>query len=212
MTQLPFYLPNGNLYISCYLNRLLVTYTKQHHNSILDVGCGNGDLLELFRAFGMEEVVGCDISSKAKKECSSKEIKFDIVDLDDKELRLPYNDSSFDVVVCTHVLEHLKYPLLVVKEMYRVAKDVVLFVVPAGKSYDSPDHIQHWEHFGELARSLLLEDWIFFVEAAISKPADTVVEYAAFVVCIYKNTDSTLDLVARVVVEDHHPHCMYTGK
>ncbi len=191
MTQ-PFYLPNGNLYIGCFLNRLIVAYTKRHHNSILDVGCGSGNLLEFFRSFGMKKVVGCDISSKAREACKSKDIKFDIV-------------------VCTQVLEHLKHPSLVVKELYRVAKDIVLFIIPAGDSYASPNHIHHWWSFGEVAERLLPKAWTFSIEVAISKPADAVIPCAAFVVGVYKNIDSSVDLVSKVVVEATHPHRLYIG-
>ncbi len=36
---------------------------------------------------------------------------------------LDYSDQTFDVIVCSHVLEHVKYDIQAMKELYRVMKD-----------------------------------------------------------------------------------------
>jgi len=43
---------------------------------------------------------------------------------------LPIRKSSFDVVVCCHVLEHLDNPTKALLDMVRVAKEEVVFTVP----------------------------------------------------------------------------------
>ena len=72
---------------------------------------------------------------------------------------LPYKDNSFDLVVCTEVLEHLNEPEKVLKETLRVSKQNILISVPnepfftlgnfiRGKNLfrlgNDPDHINHW--------------------------------------------------------------------
>lgn len=49
-----------------------------------------------------------------------------VVDLN-KEL-LPFADGSFETVVSYHLVEHLKFPELTIKEMVRVAKKNVMIV------------------------------------------------------------------------------------
>jgi ubiquinone/menaquinone biosynthesis C-methylase UbiE len=43
---------------------------------------------------------------------------------------LPYDDDSFDVVLCGNLLHHLEDPLVAVKEMKRVARDHVVLIEP----------------------------------------------------------------------------------
>ncbi len=204
-------LPNGNLFVGCYTKRALLSYMKRSYTSVLDVGCSTGELLDFFKKRGTLTVSGCDISDEARDACTSKGILFEKVDLDRRNLALPYLDNSFDVTICTHVLEHLKYPRIVVREMYRVAKYMVCIVVPAGVSYDSEKHINYWQNAGELINALLHKDWKFSLEAIISKPSDVQLHYASFLVCIYKKYD---DAKMKDKIEwdgDHHPLVIYVG-
>ena len=66
---------------------------------------------------------------------------------------LPFKDRSFDVVFCSHTLEHVYSPLLLLKEFNRVLKDsgLVIIAVPTERSLvrilvdhyfkDHPSHI-----------------------------------------------------------------------
>lgn len=72
---------------------------------------------------------------------------------------LPYKDNSFDLVVCTEVLEHLDHPAKVLSEILRTSRRYVLISVPnepffmlgnfmRGKNLsrlgNDPGHINHW--------------------------------------------------------------------
>lgn len=76
--------------------------------------------------------------------------------------KLPYKDNSFDLVVCTEVLEHLDAPPKVLNEILRTSRKYVLISVPnepffwlsnfiRGKNLfrlgDDPGHIHHWTIF-----------------------------------------------------------------
>jgi len=93
---------------------------------LLDVGCGDGDLL--LAAKGMfEEVYGVDISSvrlKRAREKASKRPDGDKIHLllHDVEEGLPFPDGFFDAITCIAVLEHLVNPPYVLSEMNRVLK------------------------------------------------------------------------------------------
>ena len=178
-------LPNGVAFIGCYLNRLIYSYLKRDYRSVLDVGCGAGRQLEFFRSRGFERLAGCDI--KYNLEVDHGIIEFTQLDLNDIPIVLPYKDDEFDVVLSYHVLEHIKFPGLVVREMVRVAKEIVLIIIPAGNSYESPDHIHTWETFGDVVNDLLLPIWAFSTELALSKIVDVPLQQGGFVICIYKN-------------------------
>ena len=47
-----------------------------------------------------------------------------------KPVRIPYNDSSLDVVVCTKVLEHIRFnPVALWSEVYRVMREGALLLL-----------------------------------------------------------------------------------
>lgn len=98
------------------------------NNYILDLGCGTGVLSKLFMA-NSNKVVGLDISSQAveeAKKCGVNAIVHDV------ETSLPFEDNTFDRVMCNSVIEHLLEPEKTVKEIYRVLKSQgsVLFATP----------------------------------------------------------------------------------
>jgi len=97
--------------------------------SVLDVGCGNGfNLFYLNSFFGKNieiEFLGIDIShtciyfaNERKKMMAVKNLKFGIGNAEALNLK----DESFDIVLCTEVLEHLSSPERCVAELFRVVK------------------------------------------------------------------------------------------
>lgn len=72
---------------------------------------------------------------------------------------LPYRDNSFDLIICTEVLEHLDEPVRVIKGALRVSRKYILISVPnepffmlgnfiRGKNIshfgNDPGHVNHW--------------------------------------------------------------------
>ncbi|QXE90854.1 methyltransferase domain-containing protein [Geomonas subterranea] len=102
----------------------------QRHISVLDVATGSADLpvaiVEWARGQGLGvSVTGVDVNSRtidiARRYASGyPEIKLMVADA----LHLPFRDHSFDVVLCSKSLHHMKEPEAVtaMKEMLRVAR------------------------------------------------------------------------------------------
>lgn len=131
---------------------------KLKPESILDVGCGEGFTLEKLRKEGIgKHLEGVDYLALAiqlgKKEHPQLTLKQgSIYDLD-------YKDNSFDVVICSEVLEHIDDPLKGLAELVRVAKNYCVLSVPneplfmlgnllRGKNIsrfgNDIEHINHW--------------------------------------------------------------------
>lgn len=91
--------------------------------SVLDVGCGRGELLDLLSE---RNAVGCDIFDS-----TSGRHKFVKAFAES----LPFENDSFDTVVCTHVLEHVRNLPAAVNELRRVAASRILIVVPRERPY-----------------------------------------------------------------------------
>lgn len=101
--------------------RLIRKYAP--HGSILDVGCGMGDLLLHFRK---RERRGVDISEEYLKIARDRGIPVTLAEAED----LPFLDGGFDVVVATDILEHVFDLNQVVRELVRVTSDLIIVRVP----------------------------------------------------------------------------------
>lgn len=95
---------------------------------ILDAGCGSGrHLCEAFRTLGVE-VVGVDLSwedlceTKAMLTLMEREQAGRWIVARADVTRLPFSDGSFDVVVCSEVLEHIADNRTAVAELLRILK------------------------------------------------------------------------------------------
>jgi len=96
-----------------FLSTILAPYL---HGSVLDVGCDRAVLRDFV---GAERYTGIDRSPEA-----------DIhQDLQSSGL-LPFEDRSWDTVVCTDVLEHLENLHAIFDELVRVARTHVLITLP----------------------------------------------------------------------------------
>lgn len=85
--------------------------------SILDIGCATGSLLEFLRGRGWR-VTGVDISPGAS-------YARDVRKLDVKNIPLEENNfpaASFDVVLASHLIEHLNDPSSFLRESARILK------------------------------------------------------------------------------------------
>lgn len=99
--------------------------------TVLCVGCRNTLELDRFHACGFDDVTGIDIFSQ----------RHDILVMDMHSMSFP--DSSFDLVYCSHALEHSYDVERVAGEIVRVARDgaVVGLEVPVRVQASSADRI-----------------------------------------------------------------------
>ncbi len=101
---------------------------------ILDVGCGQGPALELFRHDGMD-ATGITLGEDDLKECRVKGFTVQLMD----QSFLDFQDGMFDLVWARHVLEHSVMPYWTLKEYERVLK-------PDGFCYVEVPAPDTWAH------------------------------------------------------------------
>lgn len=93
---------------------------------VLDVGGGDGLFLSLLRERrGFTRLSLLDISPVAVEKARSKGLEAEVVDITGP---FPFPDNSFGTACALDVLEHLYDPVTTLKEMARVAREVVLVV------------------------------------------------------------------------------------
>lgn len=126
--------------------------------TILDAGCGEGFTMNRLSKNGIGmNIEGVEYSKDALT--LGKKLFPNLTFKEGSVYNLPYKDNSFDLVVCTEVLEHLAEPSKVMKELLRTSRKYVLVSVPnepffmlgnllRGKNLSrlgsDPDHINHW--------------------------------------------------------------------
>lgn len=151
--------PVGKLLIRHFISVIKEIVISVPASSILDVGCGEGNLTRLFRRLSDNEtrIFGSDLSKNiySPEAVSDDSIYFIPADIYD----LPFSDGSFDFVVASEVLEHLTWPDRGLQEILRVTSKYFLLSVPhepiwricnvlRGKYVmrlgNTPGHIQHW--------------------------------------------------------------------
>ena len=150
--------PAQRFLIGRFYSTFLALAKQVKPETILDAGCGEGFTLVKLKRNGIGKVLsGVDFLQDAitlgkRMYPGLKLTKGDIY-------KLPYKDKSFDLVICTEVLEHLEFPEKAIKEVMRVSKKYVLFSVPnepifqlsnflRGRHFKTfgnhPEHINHW--------------------------------------------------------------------
>lgn len=93
-------------------------------SSVLDLGCGNGELLELLRDKRGATVRGVDIEESMIRECLAKGISVFQGNLDEglKE----YGSGSYDYVILNETLQVVHEPVQLIREMVRVGRTAIV--------------------------------------------------------------------------------------
>jgi SAM-dependent methyltransferase len=142
------------------LNQLINELKLNHLNvkrplNILDIGSGRGELLKIMSEAG-HSAVGID----SDPECvaiGSLYSKCLLGTIDD--LSVMFEPNQFDIIICSHVLEHLSNPYQAVHLMHQLNPQAVILVVPNplrpirilrailnSKRGDHHEHLYSWGH------------------------------------------------------------------
>jgi len=108
------------------INYIFNSISSSENATLLDVGCGNGYFLKLASKRGFK-TTGCDIID-TKSFDHSEYFQCNIE-------KLPFDDNSFDLVICSHTLEHVVNFNLAITELKRIAKKQLCIVVPCQRPY-----------------------------------------------------------------------------
>lgn len=105
--------------------------------TILDLGCGAGDLVRAINgAYSQAVCIGLDIPDSPEVRERKKGGNFVTFD----GVRVPFASSSFDFVVSRQVLEHVERPEELLSEVARVLK-------PGGQFFGSTSHLEPFHSY-----------------------------------------------------------------
>jgi ubiquinone/menaquinone biosynthesis C-methylase UbiE len=149
--------PVVSFVIGRFFDRLRQVMEEIHPQTVLDAGCGEGELLSRGVLAPDISPVCLDLRLDSLEDARQRSAQCRLVC--GSVLSLPFASGSFDAALCLEVLEHLDDPAPAVRELSRVARRAVVLSVPfepyfrignvlRGKHLkglgDHPEHVQHW--------------------------------------------------------------------
>lgn len=91
----------------------------EENSKVIDLGCGNGSLINLLKKNKNCDVKGVEISDSGVQIAKSRGLEVINGRIDEK---LPFSDNEFDFSVCHVTIQMLMYPEILIREMKRISK------------------------------------------------------------------------------------------
>jgi SAM-dependent methyltransferase len=125
--------------------RYVMPFLEGGAKRVLDLGCGVGYYLKRFS----QASVGVDASLPSVDICNERGLNARFGDLNKP---LEFGPNEFDVVFCSHILEHVDSPLNLLRESHRVLKKDGLIIVAVPNEASLPNALaldKYWQSHPE---------------------------------------------------------------
>jgi SAM-dependent methyltransferase len=130
-----------------YLRRMVMReLSRLSFKSLLDVGCGEGSLLQMVgKAYPTVTLGGSELSETALRFCRQAlpNAKFFKLDLQHEGAL----DDPYDVVLCVQVLEHLSDDVMALEKLRALCRRAAVISVPGGKLDEHGRKNGHYRHY-----------------------------------------------------------------
>jgi methionine biosynthesis protein MetW len=103
--------------------KVILNWIRQG-SSVLDLGCGDGALLDLLVRKKSVRAQGIEIDEQAIYQCVAKGLSVFHEDIDNG--LSGYGDKNFDYVILNQSLQQVRKPEIVLKEALRVGRKVII--------------------------------------------------------------------------------------
>jgi 2-polyprenyl-3-methyl-5-hydroxy-6-metoxy-1,4-benzoquinol methylase len=120
----------------------LVRQYQLYDKDIIEIGCGQGDFLEILQRLGKNRVLGFDPSYNSNK--TTAEFEKPAITVIPKVYSETFSSYPADFICCRHVLEHIERPLEFLKSIRNAIgqrKDCVVY-------FEVPNALYTLEHMG----------------------------------------------------------------
>ena len=104
----------------------LISQLIEKKSRALDVGCGDGELIEYLLKNKTKDIRGLEISKEKVQNCLSKGLT--VIEGDAENDLKQFPDSSFDYVILSQTLQAFLNPEIVIKELLRVGKRAIVTI------------------------------------------------------------------------------------
>jgi SAM-dependent methyltransferase len=153
-------------------------------DDVLEIGAGDGAILEQLSELGFAQSLSAlEVSESAVKAIADRNIN----NLRDAKLfdgySTDYKDNSFDLVVLSHVVEHVEHPRQLLREVSRIGKALYVEVplelrlrTPRNFKWDSTGHINIYSPV--IIRQLLQSTGLEIIKEKVSLPSYAIHRFA----------------------------------
>jgi methionine biosynthesis protein MetW len=104
-------------------DHLLVAQMVERGSKVLDVGCGDGDLLQLLETLGIDGR-GIELSREGVNRCVAKGLA--VVQGDADTDLVNYPDDAFDYVILSQTLQATRQPRVVLENLLRIGRRAIV--------------------------------------------------------------------------------------
>ncbi len=129
----------------------MLKYGLAPASRVLDIGCGQGAALALFKNKGLA-AMGITIGREDLEICRAS--GFDVYEMDQSFLE--FEDNCFDFIWCRHCLEHSIFPYYTLSEFQRVLKPGAFLYVEVPAPETSCSHQNNPNHYSVLGKGMWL--------------------------------------------------------
>tara|TARA_B110001452_G_scaffold226685_1_gene201192 strand:- start:8 stop:604 length:597 start_codon:yes stop_codon:yes gene_type:complete len=104
----------------------IISSLIEKNTRVLDVGCGDGVLMDFLKNNKGIDIRGIEISKNNVQKCVAKGLT--VIEGDAEKDLVQFPDSSFDIVILSQTLQAFLNPELVIKELLRVGKKAIVTI------------------------------------------------------------------------------------
>lgn len=118
--------------------------------NVLDVGSGDGAVLNFLDKNNFcDEITSIEISDSGIEAIKEKQLKSlkNVQKFDG--YKIPFSDNVFDLALCSHVIEHVEHPRILLREIARVSK-YQYFEIPIDFSFHVDMKLKHYLDYGHI--------------------------------------------------------------
>src|SRR5579872_5662237 len=102
----------------------IISELVEPHSRVLDLGCGEGELLAWLAQNKSVDARGVEISATKVRRAIARGVSAYQGDID--EVLTDYSDHAFDYVILSQTLQETRWPLKVLRDMLRVARYAIV--------------------------------------------------------------------------------------
>ena len=104
----------------------IITDLVEKNTRVLDVGCGDGTLMDFLKNNKKIDVRGIEISKNNVQKCVEKGLT--VIEGDAEKDLIQFPDLSFDFVILSQTLQAFLNPEIVINELLRVGKKAIVTI------------------------------------------------------------------------------------
>jgi methionine biosynthesis protein MetW len=104
----------------------IITDLVEKNTRVLDVGCGDGTLMDFLKNNKKIDVRGIEISKNNVQKCVGKGLT--VIEGDAEKDLIQFPDRSFDFVILSQTLQAFLNPEIVINELLRVGKKAIVTI------------------------------------------------------------------------------------